>query len=69
MNTGKIGNKLSDLILSNATVGIFGVVVMAVMIFLAVSAILPAPASKQIAGPLPEMVFDAEVAVVPSENK
>jgi hypothetical protein len=69
MNTGKIGSKLSNVVLSNATVGIFGVVVMVVMMFLAFSATWSAPTNQQIVGPLPEMVFDAEIAVLPSENK
>jgi len=63
MNTGKIGSKLSDLILSNATVGILGVLVMVVMLFMAFSSISSAPASQQVLGPLPEMQFDVEVAV------
>lgn len=69
MKIGKIGNKLSNVILSNGTVGIFGVVVMVVMMFLAFSATSPAPYDKQVLGPLPEMVLDTEVAVLPSENK
>jgi hypothetical protein len=69
MNTGKIGSKLSNVILSNATVGIFGVVVAVVMLFLAFSATSPTSYSKQVVGPLPEMVLDTEVAALPSENK
>ncbi|HEX9003723.1 MAG TPA: hypothetical protein VGB07_27685 [Blastocatellia bacterium] len=69
MNTGKIENKLSNVILSNATVGIFGVVVTVVMMFLAFSATSPTPYNKQVLGALPEMVFDAEVATLPLENK
>ena len=69
MNTGKIGSKLSDLVLSDRTVGILGVVVMIVMLFMAFSSTSPVPLHKEILGPLPEMQFDAEVAVNHSENK
>jgi hypothetical protein len=69
MNTEKIENKLSDVILSNATVGIFGVVVTVVMMFLAFSATSPTPYDKPVLGALPEMIFDAEVAALPLENK
>jgi hypothetical protein len=69
MNTGKIGSNLSNLILSNATIGIFGVVVAVVMLFLAFMATSPTPYDKQVLGPLPEMVLDAEVAALPSEPK
>lgn len=69
MNTGKIESKLSNVIVSNATVGIFGVVVTVVMMFLAFSATSPTPYDKEVPGPLPEMVFDMEVAALPLENK
>ena len=69
MNTWKIAIKLSDVILSNATVGIFGVAVMVVMMFLAFSATSPTPCNKQVPGPLPELMLDTEVAAVPLGNK
>lgn len=65
MNTGMIGKKLSDLILSNTTVGIVGVVLMVVMMLMAFSATTPTAdeyrSGQRKAKPTPNAQINVEV--------